>query len=55
LAEAEPRLPKAHEILVVAFGPNDPPTKQFAARIVTLYEASGKPDQAAKYRAVAPK
>jgi tetratricopeptide (TPR) repeat protein len=54
-SEAEPPLLTGHKTLLAAFGPSDPRTKQAAARIVALYEAWGKPDQAAKYRAAGAK
>jgi hypothetical protein len=48
--EAEPLLLDGHRILVAERGPDDPRTRETAAYLAGLYEAWGRPAQAAAYR-----
>ena len=49
-AEAEPLLRDGYEGLRAALGPGDPRTKTALARLVALYDAWGRPSEAARYR-----
>jgi tetratricopeptide (TPR) repeat protein len=52
--EAEAKLLEAHEILVAAVGADHPQTQKVIPNLVDLYEAWGKPDKAAEWRAKLP-
>ena len=49
--EAEPLLLGSYPRLKAKIGERDPETRRALERIVALYQARGKPDQASKYRA----
>ncbi len=48
--KAEPLLVPSYEIIVNTFGEDHPRSKAVRGRIVTLYEAWGRPEEAARYR-----
>jgi tetratricopeptide (TPR) repeat protein len=48
--EAEPLLVAAHDVLSARFGHDDPRTQEVTRELGALYEASGKPEAAARYR-----
>lgn len=50
--EAESLLDESYASLNERLGPRDPRTSEAARRLASLYEAWGKPEQAAKYRAL---
>ena len=52
--EAEPLLVESYESLTRSQGSNNPRTKLALQRLVNLYEAWNKPDQAGSYRALLP-
>jgi hypothetical protein len=52
--EAEAALTESHAMLDTAFGQDDPRTARVANHLVGLYEAWGKPDAAARWRAKLP-
>ena len=52
--EAEATLLEAHEILIAAVGADHVHTQEVIPNLVTLYEAWGKPDKAAEWRAKLP-
>ncbi len=49
-AEAEPLLLAAHQSHSAAYGPDNPRTAGTASSLVSLYEAWGRPAEAARYR-----
>ena len=51
-AEAEPLLVESYASLKSRLGQRDPRTAEALQRLVKLYEAWGKPAQAAQYRAL---
>jgi eukaryotic-like serine/threonine-protein kinase len=51
-AEAEPLLAESYATLKTEQGERSPLTQEAARRLVTLYQSWGKPEQAARYRAV---
>jgi eukaryotic-like serine/threonine-protein kinase len=53
-AEAEPLLVDSYPVLRDAQGPRSPYARIALERVVSLYEAWGKPAKAAEYRALAP-
>jgi hypothetical protein len=53
--EAEPLLVESYPIIKSNFGDRDRLTQRALSRIIDLYEAWGKPDKAAEYRAMLPK
>ena len=53
-AEAEAALLEAHELLAAAFGANHDRATSVGRSIVKLYDAWGKPDEAAEWRAKLP-
>ena len=53
--EAEPHLVGALETLTSRFGSEDDRTRSALRRLIMLYEAWGKPEKAAEYRAMLPK
>ena len=53
LADAEPLLLSAHATHLAAGGPDSPQTLEAAARLAALYDAWGRPDDAARYRSAA--
>lgn len=48
--EAEPLLLDCHNVFQARFGPTDPRTQSAKTRLIKLYEAWGKPGDAARYR-----
>jgi tetratricopeptide (TPR) repeat protein/tRNA A-37 threonylcarbamoyl transferase component Bud32 len=50
-ADAEPLLLSAHAIYLATVGRDDAQTTDASARLAALYEAWGRPDEAARYRA----
>ena len=50
--EAETLLLESHTAMNKAMGANDPRVQRAKARLVKLYEAWGKPEEAAVYRAL---
>jgi len=49
-SEAEPLLCESYKILETRLGPKDPRTQEARQRLLTLYQAWDKPDEAARYR-----
>src|SRR5439155_6240616 len=49
-AEAEPLLLRSYESLRLSQGADNPRTRLALRRLIAMYESSGKPEQAARYR-----
>ena len=54
MEDAAKHLHASYDVFNQALGANDPRTRDAAARLVTLYETWDKPDEAERYRALAP-
>jgi len=53
-SEAEAQLKDGHSLLTATLGPQNPRTTGAVERLVELYERSGRPAEAARYRAMLP-